>query len=405
MEIKSKLIYIFLITTFFLNIGIKNSFSQDKAYRVRRVVIDAGHGGKDPGALGKKSKEKDIALSIALKLGTYIKQYIPEVEVIYTRKTDVFVELYRRSEIANERNADLFISVHVNSHPKSKHYGTSTYIMGLHKAQENLEVARRENSVVLKESDYPSRYQGFDPNSPGADIILSLYQNAYLNQSTNLAANIQEQFTKRAGRRDFGVRQAGLLVLWNCTMPAVLVETGFISNPTEEKFLMGDYGQSLIASAIFRAFRDYKEKLDTQSEELFLAENKNKSDEKKIKTELVNNSEKTDNSGKKKDGTTKNNPEQKEKSDVITYKIQLKSSKTKLDIKKKPFSNLKNIEETLSDGLFKYTSGAASSYKDIAVLLPEVRKSFPDAFVVAFNNGEKISVTEAKKLENSDQPK
>lgn len=227
-------------------------FSQKKV-----VVIDAGHGGKDPGAQGKFSNEKDITLAIALKVGEYLEKYTKNVKVIYTRKTDVFVPLDKRADIANKNNADLFVSIHVNSTKDSKVRGAETFVMGLHKSKDNLQLAIAENSVILLEKDYKNKYNNFDPQSPEAYIIMNLYQNEFLNMSLDLANKIQYQFRERAGRVDLGVKQAGFLVLWQTVMPSVLVETGFISNRNEEVFLNSQYGQEIIASAIYRAIRDY----------------------------------------------------------------------------------------------------------------------------------------------------
>ncbi len=228
------------------------------AYRVKTVVIDPGHGGKDPGAVGKFSKEKDITLAIALKVGYYIKRCCPDVKVIYTRTTDVFVPLYKRAEIANKANADLFISIHANSSKNHRAYGAATYVMGLHKDQDNLYVAMTENKSIKLEKNYKDVYDSFDFNSPEAYIIFSLYQNAYLDLSLQFAQLVQDQFRDRARRRDLGVHQAGFLVLWRTTMPSVLIEVGYISNPAEERYLNSKYGQDIIASAIYRAFKQYK---------------------------------------------------------------------------------------------------------------------------------------------------
>ncbi len=233
-----------------------------EGYHVKTVVIDAGHGGKDPGAIGRHAKEKDITLAIALKVGYYIKRCCPDVKVIYTRTTDVFVPLYKRAEIANKNNADLFISIHVNSSPNHRVQGTSTYVMGLHKDDENLKVAMTENRAILYETNYQTTYENFDINSPEAYIIFSLYQNAFLDLSLEFASLVQDQFRLRAKRFDRGVHQAGFLVLWRTTMPSVLIEVGYISNPTEEKYLMSRYGQDIIASAIYRAFKQYKVKVE-----------------------------------------------------------------------------------------------------------------------------------------------
>lgn len=244
----TKILKIFCLL-FFAFVSI--SFSQ------KVVVIDAGHGGKDPGAQGKHSDEKDITLAVALKVGHYLEQNVDNVKVIYTRKTDVFVPLNERADIANRNNADLFVSIHVNSTDDKRVHGAETYVMGLHKSKDNLDIAIKENSVILLEKDYKNKYNDFDPTSPEAYIVLNLYQNEYLDMSLDLAEKIQTQFRERAKRKDLGVRQAGFLVLWRTTMPSVLIEIGFISNPTEERYLNSQYGQDIIASAIYRAIRDY----------------------------------------------------------------------------------------------------------------------------------------------------
>lgn len=234
--------------------------------QVKKVVIDAGHGGHDPGTSGKYSREKNIALKIALELGKTINEHMPDVEVIYTRKSDKFIELDERAEIANKNSADIFISIHCNASPStSKVYGTETYVMGVHKTKSNLDVAKRENSVILLEEDYKERYEGFDPKSPESHILFELYQNAHVENSLRLAASIESQFKNRAGRRSRGVKQAGFWVLWRTTMPSVLVETGYLTNPSEEKDLNDEVKQSYLASAIFRAVRDYKEEMESSN--------------------------------------------------------------------------------------------------------------------------------------------
>jgi N-acetylmuramoyl-L-alanine amidase len=333
-------------------------------YKIKTVVIDAGHGGKDPGALGKKSKEKDIALSIALKVGDYIEQNIPGVKVVYTRKTDVFIELYKRAEVANKIQADVFMSIHVNANVSSKLFGTSTYVMGLHKSQENLEVAKLENSVILKEEGYKNNYRGFDPNSPESHIILTLLQNAHLEQSLVFASKIQDQFRTRAGRKDMGVRQAGLVVLWNATMPAVLIETGFISNPEEEKYLMTDSGQSIIASAIYRAFKEYKSELEKSG------------------------------SG----SASKSSPSNKtDKAHNIVFRVQIQVSADKLQPGAKQLYGFTEVKEYQFKGIYKYYVGESSDFNDILAVQSDVRKKVADAFVVAFKNDQPISISEAMK--------
>lgn len=248
------------ITCLFLAITLLNSASSvlHKEFKVSTVVIDAGHGGHDPGTSGKKYKEKDIALSIALKVGKYIEQYVQGVKVIYTRKDDNYIALDQRADIANKNKADLFISIHVNSIPNNTTYGTETWVMGLHKSETNLEVAKRENSVILLDENYHERYEGFDPNSPESYILFSLTQDAYLESSLKMAEKIEKQFKTRVGRRSRGVKQAGFVVLYKTAMPSVLVETGFITNAKEEEYLGSEQGQDLIASGIYRAFKEYK---------------------------------------------------------------------------------------------------------------------------------------------------
>lgn len=235
---------------------------EKKQYKVQTVVIDAGHGGKDPGCHGKNSREADIALKVALELGRIINENLPDVKVVYTRDKNKFVELHDRAGIANKANADLFLSIHCNAGP-SHVYGTETYTMGLHSSEGNLEVAKRENSVILQESDYKKKYDGFDPSSPEGHILFSLFQHAFMEQSLNLAQKIEEQFEKRVGRTSRGVKQAGLLVLWKTTMPSALIEIGFLTNAAEEAYLLNSTNQVYIASAIYRALKEYKLEIES----------------------------------------------------------------------------------------------------------------------------------------------
>ncbi|RLD48958.1 MAG: N-acetylmuramoyl-L-alanine amidase [Bacteroidetes bacterium] len=332
--------------------------AQNKNDQVNVIIIDAGHGGKDPGASGTKSKEKNITLAIALKLGKYIEKNLPDVKVIYTRKTDKFIELHERSEIANRNNADLFISIHVNASTKKTITGTSTFIMGLNRAEKQLNVVKRENSVILIEDNYQTKYEGFDPNSPESDIIFSLYQNAYLEKSISLAELVQEEFKDKAKRSDRDVRQAGLVVLWNCSMPSILIETGFITNPTEENFLNTENGQAIIASAIYRAVKKYKYETEHQNEPI----------------------------------NTNND---------ITFKVQLLFSRKKIDTNPENFKGIKNVE-CIEDGrYYRYFTGHTKSYNEIAKLQKEVRKKIPEAYVIAVNNGKLITVKEALQIINN----
>lgn len=233
---------------------------------IRKIVIDAGHGGIDPGTSGKYTKEKDIALSIALETGKIINEYMPDIEVIYTREDDSFPTLFQRSDIANKNNADLFISIHCNNAPWSTNvHGTETYVMGLQNFDRNFEVAKRENSVILLEENYEQNYEGFDPKSPESYILFSLTQSAYQERSIALATKIEDQFRTRVGRKSRGVKQSSLYVLWSSAMPSILIETGFLSNPKEERDLNDKLQQTYIASGIYRAFRDYKKESESKN--------------------------------------------------------------------------------------------------------------------------------------------
>lgn len=226
------------------------------------LVIDAGHGGRDGGAIGKSSKEKNINLAVALELGRLVEQNCPDVKVIYTRKTDVFVELTERANIANKAKADLFISIHTNALSKGRICrGTETYTLGMHKAAENLAVAQRENSVITLESDYRTRYEGFDPKSSESYIIFEFMQDKNMEKSVKLAKEVQLQFASTAGRINKGVYQAGFLVLRETVMPSILVELGYISTPDEETYLKSAAGQKALAKSIYRGFKTYKDRL------------------------------------------------------------------------------------------------------------------------------------------------
>ncbi len=329
------------------------------------VVIDAGHGGKDPGAEGRMSKEKDITLAIALKTGKYIEELIDNVKVIYTRKEDEFVELYKRAEIANKAKADLFISIHCNGFRDTRIKGSETFVMGIHKDQGNLEVAMKENSVITLEEDYTTRYQGYDPNSSESFIIFSLMQNIYLEQSLNFANYIQDQFRNRVGRADRGVKQAGLIVLWQTTMPSVLVEAGFLTNSQEERFLLSGEGQDYVASAIFRAFRDYKASIDQKSDFSTSEREENVNDNK------------------------------------IWFMIQLATSSDKREELPEQFSRTGKITELVSGKYFKYATGRYPTYKEAAERRKELEAEFPDAFVIAVRNLKIMPLQEAIEITGS----
>ena len=233
--------------------------------KIRKIVIDAGHGGKDIGCHGKRSKEAHIALTVALQVGGLITDKLEDVKVIYTRDKDEFIELHDRAGLANKNNADLFISIHCNSAPSQTTFGSETYTMGLHTSEGHLEVAKRENEVILKEDNYLKNYNGFDPNSPITHIIFANYQNAYLTQSIRFASYVEDQFKDGLGRNSRGVKQAGFLVLWKTAMPSALIEIGYLTNEDEEKFLKEPSNQENVADAIFRAFKKYKEDVEASN--------------------------------------------------------------------------------------------------------------------------------------------
>ena len=303
-------------------------------YQIHRVVIDAGHGGKDPGAMGKNSREKNIALAIALKTGEYINKYLPDVEVIYTRKTDVFVELYKRAKIANDSKANLFISIHCNASKSTAASGTETYVMGLHKSEAQLEVAKLENAAILNEENFADMYEGFNPNQDEDYITLTMFQDAFLEQSTMLADEIQRQFRERVKRKDRGVFQAGFLVLYKTTMPGVLIETGFISNAEDERFLMSADGQVYLASAIFRAIKYYKEEM-----------------------------ERKDNKAKLVVQEYYKEPEAVKPPDIF-FRVQFTSSKKKLVFDSKKYKDMPDIREYKQDGWYKYSTGNFRTYDE-----------------------------------------
>jgi N-acetylmuramoyl-L-alanine amidase len=370
------------------------------------VVIDAGHGGHDSGCLGvTKVKEKDVALSIALKLGALIEEQLPEVSVVYTRKTDVFLELHERAEVANSAKADLFICIHCNSacrFDKAKRkevcnpviQGAETYVMGLHKTEANLEVAKRENNVILLEKDYTTHYEGFDPNSSEANIIFSLYQNTFMEQSLNFASMVQEQLGVK-GRSSRGVKPAGFWVLFKTTMPSVLIETGFLSHPEEERFLASTDGQQTMASGIFRAFRQYRKESGKPSEQGVTTELKQPSPDQ----------EKSRQDGEK----GQEDPKEKTTSatvNTVWYSVQLMSSDKQIPADAPRFRHVGEVREDRINGIYKYCHGRTASFQEAVVLQGKMRSSgFKDAFVVAYRDDSRITVQEARQSQSKDNPK
>ncbi|HOZ13258.1 MAG TPA: N-acetylmuramoyl-L-alanine amidase [Tenuifilaceae bacterium] len=364
------------------------SFCQSsESYDIRKIVIDAGHGGKDPGTVGRISKEKDITLKIALKLGSYIEKSFPSIKIIYTRKDDTFIPLDERSKIANDAGADLFISIHCNATERNSPIGTETYVMGLHRSNDNLDVAMRENAVITYEDDYSTKYEGYDPNSSESFIIFSMLQNAHLDQSLNFANLIQTDFRERANRKDRGVRQAGFLVLWKTSMPSVLVEVGYLSHPKEELYLNSAEGQEHLSSSIFRAFKEYKRNIDERNE--IAAKNQ------------FNHT--LQNSVSKEPAQINTSWENPKSTSSVSFKVQFLVSSKKLTPDSNHFSNLKDIYEIEANGVYKYCAGNTSSYNDILAYCQEIKKIYPDAFIIALKNGNPIPIDIAIKETTNNQ--
>ncbi len=367
-----------------------------------KVVIDAGHGGKDPGCMGAYTKEKDVALSVALKTGKLISDNCPNVKVIYTRSTDVFVELYRRAKIANDNHADLFISFHCNASENKTANGIDTWVMGLHKSDANLAVARAENSAMLKEKDYEQNYGGFNPNSPESAVMFSLYSSAYLNNSILLADKVQKNLIRATKLRDRGVNQAGYWVLWSVSMPSILVEMGFLTNPNEEKYLSDDKNRQNIAEAIFQGFVSYYTQMT--GNKVSLPDVLSDSDIEYDKTQKPishdnNNDNYSDNqSDKKMDieeaslANTVVNP------DGIRFMVQFMAVPEKIAFSDKRFRGIPNVNRFYEGNLWKYTAGNEPDLRSAKDILKEVKAKYPDAFIIAFKGENKIPVSEAVKL-------
>jgi N-acetylmuramoyl-L-alanine amidase len=364
-------IYSAIIIFLFINISIipaSAAFIKNEKDWV--IVIDAGHGGKDPGALGAISSEKNITLAIALKIGEYIEQNIKNVNVIYTRKNDVFVELRDRANIANKNKADLFISIHANWAKSKNIVGTETYIMGTAKDQQNLEVAMKENEVIFLEDDYSTKYEGFDPKSEVSYIMFTVRQKVFQDQSTDLASRIQTQFREQVDRHDRDVKQAGFWVLFTTTMPSVLIETGFITNINEERFLNSKKGQDDIASAVFRACREYIYEIDSKSgiSSVMIQHPYPKQD---ISTSLI--------------------PPPAE----IVFMVQIATSSEKNDVKAENFKGLTDVVEIGSQDHFKYAAGRFTDYSAAVRYRKKIENIYPDAFVIAVKNNKILPLQQA----------
>ncbi len=401
--IERKLCLILIYTFFFISLQTQQAASPD--YHLKTVVIDPGHGGKDPGSLGTLTCEKDVVLAIALKLGHYIETKLNDVKVIYTRKTDEFVPLYKRAEIANSNKADLYISIHANGLSSQEAKGTETLVLGLHRAEENFEVAKRENSVIQLEDDYTTRYEGFNPDSPESYIMLTLMQSVYFDHSIIFAKDIQDQFRERVRRIDRGVKQQGLLVLAQTSMPGVLVETGFVTNPDEEKFLMSEEGQDYIASAIFRAFREYKQFIESRSilnisdksdssdlDQLSFQQDNTADSDLLVNSDSVQETFDSSSSSGKKENSSKQNF-----SDDIEFKVQIAVSGKPIPLNSEFFKDINDVSEFKEHNYYKYAVGSKKTYNEIVEYSKWVKNKFPDAFVIALKKGKIISMEQALK--------
>ena len=378
---------------------ISNSWAKDFV-----VVIDAGHGGHDPGAVGKISKEKNINLNVALKLGNMIKKNCDDVKVIFTRTKDVFIPLNRRAEIANNAKADLFISIHTNALANNRTAkGASTWTLGLAKSDANLAVAQRENSVILYESDYKTRYAGFNPNSAESYIIFEFMQDKYMEQSVHLASLIQKQFRHTCKRVDRGVHQAGFLVLKASAMPSILVELGFISTPEEERYLNSEEGTGTLAKGIYRAFLTYKKEHEirlTGVSRTIIPD-----DEEMSENELAAQQpkeEKPDSAPDQTELVAQAKPQQRPitvesatNSGEITFKIQILTSSSPLTKNDKRLKGLKDVDYYKEKGLYKYTYGAPTDYNKVLRNKRAITDKFKDAFIIAFRDGEKMNINAA----------
>lgn len=353
---------IWLLATAFFTIA-QPMVAQNRKFT---VVIDPGHGGKDPGAIGSSSKEKDIVLSVGQKLGKLIEDNYPDVNVIYTRKNDRFVELNRRAEIANKAHADLFISIHCNAldRRRASPQGVETFVLGLHRSKDNLDVAKAENSVIMYEEDYSLKYEGFNPNEPESYIIFEFMANEFLDRSVHFATMVQNQLVAHSKRTNRNVRQAGFLVLREVAMPSILVELGYISNREEEKYLKSENGKASLAASIYNGFKEYKHEYDKKSHVFTNGGSQ-------IQQPKVNQPTTTAVGGKE-------------------YRIQFLTSSRKYESGASVFKGLNPVDYYVDGNTYKYTYGRTTDPSEGRELLKKVRKNFKDAFIIEFENGIRV---------------
>lgn len=361
--------FLLVFLSFFFSVGIH---AQTDPGKLRRVCIDPGHGGKDPGCVGARSYEKNIALNVALKVGKLIREKQPGVEVVYTRQKDVFIPLNERGKFANDQKADLFISIHVNGVEVKSVRGIETYVLGLHKTEANLKVAMKENEVIRYEDDYSVKYSGFDPSKAESYIIFSMMQNLYLGKSLEFAGLVQEEMVKSTGKADRSVKQAGYLVLKDVAMPAILVELGFISNPEEERFLNSAEGQNKLANSIVKAFLKYKKHVESNSTVLT--------------PHLARENETAAPSGE--------NAVQGE----LFYAVQIASAAAKVDEPARLCPSHK-VAELQTGNRYRYYIGVAENFEEVRQNLEKARKIVKDCFIIAVHKGKLINIAEAREIE------
>jgi len=422
---------VFIVLIFGLFIS-ESSFSLEPTVKNARpmvVVIDPGHGGKDPGAVNKSIREKDVVLGIGLKLGKLLNESYSDVKVVYTRSTDVFVPLIDRSRIANKNKADLFISIHANYCATPSTRGTETFTLGLHRSQDNLDVAKKENSVILLEENYSETYEGFDPNVTESYIMFELVQDAYMDQSLSFADAIQNQFKSRFSTPNRGVKQAGFLVLRQSSMPSVLVESGFLSNQAEANYLSSDEGQRNIAVSIFEAFRKIKSKNSGTSapsiaerQAPLVANQSNSKQEPEViekvketkaaeKSEIIEDKKTELNDQVKKSTPDQTNlPQQKAESKIQNskpeetpaaltstdpgtyYSVQIGANTIPVEPTASNFKGLKEVRREKTDKYYRYYIGKETSFERITPIWQQIKQKFPQAFIVSFSNGKRIII-------------
>ena len=431
MNIK-KCFLLFLCLTFFNAV----TFAQNPEKKFK-LVIDAGHGGEDPGCKGKKSSEKNVTLNVALKLGKLISDNFDDVQVIYTRKTDVFVEVYKRAVIANNNHADLFISIHCNAAENKSAHGVETWVMGLAKSDANMEVAKKENAAILKEKNFENNYEGFNPNSPEANVIFSLHTSAYMSHSILLADKVQKNLLKNTHLLDRTVKQAGFWVLYKVAMPSILIELGFLSNPTEEEYMLKAGSQDIMAVSIYNAFVEYRNALDggnrkllpvpvvkedatTTGTESAKVENKTvdpdvapepmqkvvtidagiapePTNSKPVAQPATQQSEKpattpvTSTVEDSKPATNETKPQID-----IRFRVQIAAIPEDIPTTDSRFGKVKEVRKFKEGKFWKYTSGNATTLQEAQEILKSVKSNgYPDAFIIAFEGETKIPVSEA----------